>query len=160
MVEAAPHPIYGSWTTVAVKEVDEEAEAAAAAQLKAVLHAHATGKRLMTGGADTGAWSGAEARAMGKAAAEGMDEEALATLDDPDPVDAFSTHNPYGGAYKGINLDAADRAVKVESGAAAESAARLVLTGGDEDGATAEFKKRKRPAGVKPRKVGKQGHGE
>ncbi len=99
--EEAPaevHPIYGAWTCVAVNEVDEEAEASAAAQLKAVLHAHATGKRLMTGEKDDGAWSGAEARALGKAAAGEAEEGGLG--DDPDPVDAFSTHNPYGGAYK------------------------------------------------------------
>ncbi len=57
-------------------------------------------------------------------------------------------------------MDAADRVVKHEDGLGAAQAARLVLTGGEEGEGAAEFKKRKRPAGVKPRKVGKQGHGD
>jgi hypothetical protein len=121
---------------VSVEVVDEDAEARKAQELRDIVTAHATGRRRETGGSS---WKDHVK----------SEEGATELVDDPEPVDAFSTHNPFGGAYKGVHLDA-DAAVDPSS-----TAARAPVLAADDDGGDAEFKKRKRPSGMKMRKRGK-----
>ena len=146
---------------MSVEEVDEETAEREKKDMEALLTAHATGKHVLSGAKDDGTWSLAEAKARAKL------EDGPGVGDDPDPVDAFSTHNPWGGAYKGIHLDEDEDKVLLAPSVQAAAAAGMVVQASGSGSAVAallleadggdEFKKRKRPAGIKARKKGKPG---
>ena len=132
--------LYGVWETVAVEEVDEEKEHNARLQLEKEIREHATCKK------ERGATL----------------SDRFNTDPDADPMDAFSTYNPFGGAYKGVNIDdkppepepvlfgPSQHPVSVPTPVAHVAAIPVSVTEGDDD--TAEFKKRKRPAGIMNKK--------